>query len=127
MASSFERDFGYLVPFMERVEQAASTLPDASARAELTALMREEKARWARIRELLAGGAGRGAGAQPAAVVPTRTGEDGGAPLGATSGTSRRADRRLAPGPRAASGTLSRWRRPVARAVRRPPAAKFGA
>lgn len=72
MASSFERDFGYLVPFMERVEQAASTLPDASARAELTALMREEKARWTRIRELLAGGAGRGAAAQPEAVIPTR-------------------------------------------------------
>jgi hypothetical protein len=64
----FDRDIGYLMPFLERVSVAASQLPDASAREELTRLMAEEKARWARIQELLGGAPGRGgaAGSAPA-------------------------------------------------------------
>jgi hypothetical protein len=51
----FDRDFGYLMPFLDRVAQAASELEDATAGAELSRLMAEEKRRWARIRELLNG------------------------------------------------------------------------
>jgi hypothetical protein len=62
-SSAFDKDFGYLMPFLDKVAAAASTLPDASARAELSRLMAEEKARWLRIQELLRGAQGRGAGA----------------------------------------------------------------
>jgi len=69
--SAFDRDFGYLMPFLDRVEAAASELPDASARAELTRLMVEEKARWQRIQALLGGAQGRGAPAPaPAPEAP---------------------------------------------------------
>jgi hypothetical protein len=64
----FDRDIGYLMPFLERVAAAAGELQDASARDELTRLMAEEKARWARIQELLGGAAGRSA--SPAAASP---------------------------------------------------------
>ncbi|HEX8436158.1 hypothetical protein [Archangium sp.] len=59
--TGFDRDIGYLMPFLERVAAAAGELQDASARAELTRLMAEEKARWARIQELLGGASGRSA------------------------------------------------------------------
>lgn len=59
MASSFERDFGYLLPFLDRVTQAASDHPDARVRAELVSLLEGEKARWARVRDLMAAGPGR--------------------------------------------------------------------
>jgi len=54
--AGFERDFGYLLPFLDRVGQAAAGLADPAARARLTALVAEEKARWPEIRALLAGG-----------------------------------------------------------------------
>lgn len=61
MAASgrFDKDLGYLMPFLDRVAQAAPELEDPAARAELTRLMSEEKQRWARIRELLGGAKGR--------------------------------------------------------------------
>jgi hypothetical protein len=69
--SGFDRDFGYLLPFLDKVTAVASTLPDAAARAELQRLMAEEKVRWARARELLSGVPGRaGAAAAPAAAPP---------------------------------------------------------
>ncbi|RKH54106.1 hypothetical protein [Corallococcus llansteffanensis] len=71
---SFDRDFGYLLPFMDKVASAASELPDASARQELVQLMAEEKLRWERIRSLLQGAPGRGASAassREAARLPT--------------------------------------------------------
>ncbi|MBZ4417222.1 hypothetical protein [Myxococcus sp. RHSTA-1-4] len=68
-AGAFERDFGYLLPFLDKVAAAASGLQDAAAREELTRLMAEEKVRWQRIRELL-GGAGARAAA-PAPAQPT--------------------------------------------------------
>jgi hypothetical protein len=55
MAGPFERDFGYLMPFLDKVEQAAADLADTRAREELVRLMREERVRWTRIRELLGG------------------------------------------------------------------------
>ena len=63
----FDRDIGYLMPFLDRVAAAARELPDAGAREELTRLMAEEKARWARIQQLLGGAGGRPA---PASGTP---------------------------------------------------------
>lgn len=54
MATGFDRDFGYLLPFLDRVTRAASDHPDAQVRAELSGLLADEKARWTRVRDLLA-------------------------------------------------------------------------
>lgn len=52
----FDRDFGYLMPFFDRITSAASGLsPEASA--ELKRLMTGEKEKWLRIRGLLSGNA----------------------------------------------------------------------
>ncbi|RKH88423.1 hypothetical protein D7Y21_14885 [Corallococcus sp. AB045] len=64
---NFDRDFGYLAPFMDKVAAAAEDLPDASAREELVRLVAEEKVRWARIRELLQGAAGQSGASKGAA------------------------------------------------------------
>jgi len=55
--TEFEKDFGYLMPFLDKIAAAASasTLPDQAARAELEQLIADEKRRWARIRQLLSG------------------------------------------------------------------------
>jgi hypothetical protein len=57
--AGFDRDIGYLMPFLDRVAAAADTLPDATAREELKRLMADEKARWARIQQLLGGATAR--------------------------------------------------------------------
>ncbi|WP_241758555.1 hypothetical protein [Pyxidicoccus parkwayensis] len=57
-AGAFDRDFGYLLPFMDKVAAAAAGLQDTAAREELTRLVAEEKVRWQRIRELLSGASG---------------------------------------------------------------------
>ena len=67
-SGGFDRDFGYLMPFLDRVAAAASELPDAQAREELIRLMAEEKVRWARIQQLLGGASGQGAAPAPAAA-----------------------------------------------------------
>ncbi|WP_164014878.1 hypothetical protein [Pyxidicoccus trucidator] len=59
--AAFDRDFGYLLPFLDKVAAAASELQDAAAREELTRLMAEEKVRWQRIQALLGGAGGQGA------------------------------------------------------------------
>ncbi|KFA89504.1 hypothetical protein [Archangium violaceum] len=66
--AGFDRDIGYLMPFLDRVATAADSLPDATAREELKRLMADEKARWARIQELLGGAAGKGTPAPAAAA-----------------------------------------------------------
>lgn len=71
MAGEFDKDFGYLMPFLDKVAAAAASLQDPAARAELTKLMAEEKARWARIRQLLGGASGSGAAAPSAPASPT--------------------------------------------------------
>ena len=53
--TEFEKDFGYLMPFLDKIAAAATTLPDQAAGAELAQLITDEKRRWARIRELLSG------------------------------------------------------------------------
>jgi len=53
--TEFEKDFGYLMPFLDKIAAAASTLSDQAARAELAQLIADEKRRWARIRQLLSG------------------------------------------------------------------------
>lgn len=54
----FERDFGYLLPFLDRVQAAGSEL-SSPAREEVAELMAGEKERWARVRDLLSGAQGR--------------------------------------------------------------------
>ncbi|RKH68561.1 hypothetical protein D7X55_25355 [Corallococcus sp. AB049A] len=68
---NFDRDFGYLLPFMDKVAAAAADLPDASAREELVRLVAEEKVRWERIRSLLQGAPGQRGGSKPA-PAPSR-------------------------------------------------------
>jgi hypothetical protein len=51
---AFEKDFGYLIPFIEKVGAAAAGA-DPSVRAELSGLVSGEAERWARIRALLSG------------------------------------------------------------------------
>lgn len=62
-SGGFDRDFGYLIPFLDRVSQAAARLSPES-RAELERLMSGEKEKWQRIRDVLAGAPG----AAPTAV-----------------------------------------------------------
>ncbi|HKP85779.1 MAG TPA: hypothetical protein VJZ26_06770 [Blastocatellia bacterium] len=64
----FDKDFGYLMPFLDKVAAAASNLSDPAAREELKKMMTDEKSRWARIRQLLAGAAGQAAGRAPSPV-----------------------------------------------------------
>ncbi|HWP42121.1 MAG TPA: hypothetical protein VNO14_02710 [Blastocatellia bacterium] len=71
---AFEKDFGYLMPFLDKVAAQTVSLADPAARQELARLMAGERERWMRIRELLSGSAGRPAAATqgPAAQsVPT--------------------------------------------------------
>jgi hypothetical protein len=70
MAGEFEKDFGYLMPFLDKVAGSAASLADPAARAELTKLVADEKAKWARIRQLLGGASGQ-AQATPQATAPT--------------------------------------------------------
>lgn len=56
----FARDFGYLGPFLQKVEAHARGLPESQARAELLQILAGAPERWARIQALLSG-------AQPAA------------------------------------------------------------
>jgi hypothetical protein len=54
----FDKDFGYLIPFLDKVARAAGSLSSPAARDELTRLVGGEKERWARIQQLLAGASG---------------------------------------------------------------------
>jgi hypothetical protein len=55
---AFDKDFGYLMPFLDKVAAAAGELTDPAAREELSRLIAEEKVRWERVRELLRGASG---------------------------------------------------------------------
>lgn len=66
--TEFEKDFGYLMPFLDKIAAAATTLPDQAARGELAQLITDEKRRWARIRELLSGATSTGE-SKPAATA----------------------------------------------------------
>jgi hypothetical protein len=69
---AFDRDFGYLLPFLDKVAAAATELEDAGAREELTRILSEEKARWNRVRELLRGAAGGAAGSPAETSDPSQ-------------------------------------------------------
>ena len=56
-ASAFDKDFGYLMPFLGKVAEAANTITDASAREELKRLIAGEQSKWLRIQQLLSGAA----------------------------------------------------------------------
>jgi hypothetical protein len=89
---AFERDFGYLMPFLDKLEAHAAGLPEGAAREELRQLVAEEKARWPRIRELVDGapgpaadGAGKARVAPLPPLTPGRQGVPKGAPQAARS------------------------------------------
>ncbi len=107
--TGFDRDIGYLMPFLERVAAAAAELPDASARDELTRLMAEEKVRWARIQELLGGASGRGA--SPAAAPRGALSAGSRPPTSATQVARSRADEINRVEPRQAGLTVGSLKR----------------
>jgi hypothetical protein len=71
--SGFDRDFGYLIPFLDRVSAAADNMSPES-RAELQRLLSGEKEKWQRIRSLLTGGAAAAPAPSAAATAATRAG-----------------------------------------------------
>lgn len=89
----FDKDFGYLTPFLDKIAAVATSLTDSAARAELTRLMAEEKTRWARIRQLLVGAAGQSSPASPANTAtppaPTTETQPAREPLSFTVGSLR--------------------------------------
>jgi hypothetical protein len=76
----FDKDFGYLMPFLDKVAASADNLSDPAAREELKRLIADEKPRWSRIRQLLSGASGQSSSASkkaevkpdPAAQAPSR-------------------------------------------------------
>ena len=67
----FDKDFGYLMPFLDKVASAADNLSDAAAREELKRLIADEKPRWSRIQKLLSGASGQ----SPSAVKTVEAGQ----------------------------------------------------
>lgn len=51
----FDKDFGYLIPFIDKITEAAKSVADPATRDELLQLVGGQQQRWARIRELLSG------------------------------------------------------------------------
>jgi hypothetical protein len=49
----FDKDFGYLMPFLDKVAAAANNIQEPAAREELRRLMSDEKTKWSRVRQLL--------------------------------------------------------------------------
>jgi hypothetical protein len=72
-ADQFDKDFGYLMPFLEKIAAAAAATSDTAAKAELTNLIADEKQRWARIRQLLSGAPSTSSGAGRSDTVSTAT------------------------------------------------------
>jgi hypothetical protein len=84
---AFDRDFGYLMPFLDKLEAHAAGMPEGAAREELRQLVAEEKSRWPRIRALVdgapgpaAGGGGKGRVAPLPPLTPGMQGVPHGAP-----------------------------------------------
>jgi hypothetical protein len=72
----FDKDFGYLMPFLDKVASAASGIGDAAAREELVRLIADEKPRWARIRQLLSGAPGQSLNQSKSSVAPVQSGNE---------------------------------------------------
>ncbi|HEY7910866.1 MAG TPA: hypothetical protein VIG62_03050 [Blastocatellia bacterium] len=90
-AGQFEKDFGYLMPFLEKVAEAAKAMSDPGAREELMRLMADEKSRWSRIRQILAGsGAPDSSSAKESESEPARTEQPAREPFSFTVGSLRR-------------------------------------
>ena len=71
-ASGFDKDFGYLMPFLEKIAEAANSIADPAAREELKRLVAGEQSKWHRIQELLSGAAAKPA--QPVYQSAVRNG-----------------------------------------------------
>ena len=81
-AGAFDKDFGYLMPFLGKVAEAANTITDPAAREELKRLVAGEQSKWLRIQQLLSGAAAQtapranpapGAGEKAAANAPAES------------------------------------------------------
>jgi hypothetical protein len=75
----FDKDFGYLMPFLDKIAAAGSNVSDPAAREELARLIAGEKSKWARIRQILSGGRAMAqppTGAPAAAAGPQAAGEE---------------------------------------------------
>ena len=93
-AGQFDKDFGYLMPFIDKIAAAASGLADPAARAELATLVANEKQRWERIRQLLSGASGKAAPpAHKGAISSEAAPVQGREPLTYTVGSLRNRDR----------------------------------
>ena len=78
----FDKDFGYLIPFIDKITEAAKSVTDTAARDELLQLVGGQQQRWARIRELLSGTA-----AAPAPQIATgKTGASARPPAASSGG-----------------------------------------
>ncbi len=53
----FAKDFGYLIPFLDKVNAYAEGLPDGPRKDELQSLLSSQSADWTRIAAILSGGA----------------------------------------------------------------------
>ncbi len=73
MPTPFDKDFAYLIPFLDRVAAAAGTVRDPAGRAELQRLLQGEKQKWERIRGILGGAPG--ADVKGGDVTPTTAAE----------------------------------------------------
>ncbi|MCI0489133.1 MAG: hypothetical protein L0229_21280 [Blastocatellia bacterium] len=74
----FDKDFGYLMPFLDKVAAAAGKLSDPAAREELEQLVVGERERWFQIRKLLSGtgeqeSGGRGQGSDEPETIAENT------------------------------------------------------
>jgi hypothetical protein len=68
-ASGFDKDFGYLMPFLGKIAEAANTITDPAAREELKRLVAGEQSKWQRIQQLFSGATAQDAApANPTAV-----------------------------------------------------------
>lgn len=54
---AFEKDFSYLMPFLDKIASASGAVSDPALREELAQLVSGQKERWTRIREILSGAA----------------------------------------------------------------------
>lgn len=87
----FDKDFGYLMPFLDKVAAAANDLSDPAAREELKRLIADEKPRWSRIRQLLSGASGQSqATSKSVEAGPAKTNSTAQAPSPAQSSVTEK-------------------------------------
>ena len=96
-ASAFDKDFGYLMPFLAKVAEAADAITDTAAREELKRLVAGEQSKWQRIQQLLSGAPAKSAlAANPTAGAAAKVA--GGVPAPAPAAPQTAPERRFTVG-----------------------------